>query len=218
MGIRQGWVDIMVLLNATLNIIILKALISDFDQIGYFSRGLQIAMLVVTASQAVLPLLFSRWAALESNQLSVHFEKVMRFVTTFSLMIIIGILMLARPLVVFMYGKAFLPAVAPMMILLPGTLLYLLSKVVIQFLGSRGLPEMSALMLLTGCVVNAALSWILIPRHGINGAAVASTAGNLTLLVLLMAVVVVKFKVHLLRCLCVTAQDCRNLVHRGVLS
>ena len=75
MGIRQGWVDIMVLLNATLNGMIIKFLVSDFESIGYFSRGLQVAMLVVTASQAVLPLLFSRWAVLAQDQLARHFEK-----------------------------------------------------------------------------------------------------------------------------------------------
>ncbi len=138
MGIRQGWVDIMVLLNATLNVMIIKFLVSDFESIGYFSRGLQVAMLVVTASQAVLPLLFSRWATLAQDQLARHFEKVMRFVTTFSVLVVLFILASAEWVVLLLFGREYLPAVEPMRILLPGTMLYLLSKIVIQFLGSRG--------------------------------------------------------------------------------
>jgi len=212
MGIRQGWVDIMVLLNATLNVMIIKFLVSDFESVGYFSRGLQVAMLVVTASQAVLPLLFSRWAGLAQDQLARHFEKVMRFVTTFSLVVLLFILVSAKWVVLLLFGREYLPAVEPMRILLPGTMLYLLSKVVIQFLGSRGLPEVSAGLLLVGSLVNALLSVTLIPIYGINGAALASSAGNLALLMGLMAVVTVKYKINLLRCLGLTPGDCRHLV------
>jgi len=212
MGIRQGWVDIMVLLNATLNVMIIKFLVSDFESIGYFSRGLQVAMLVVTASQAVLPLLFSRWAALAQDQLAPHFEKVMRFFTTFSVIVVLFILLSAKWVVILLFGPEYLPAVAPMRILLPGTMLYLLSKIVIQFLGSRGLPEVSAGLLLLGSLVNALLSFSLIPSFGINGAAIASSSGNLVLLLCLMAVMVWKYRINVMRCLCLTLGDCRHLI------
>ncbi|MCP4453461.1 MAG: oligosaccharide flippase family protein [Planctomycetes bacterium] len=214
MGLRQGSVDIMVLLNSTLNIMIIKVMISDFEQIGFFSRGMQIAMLVVTASQAVLPVLFSRWATLQESQLAVHFEKVFRVVTTFSCLVIIGILLLARPVVILLFGRAFIPAVTPMMILLPGTMLYLLGRVVIQFLGSRGLPEVSSVALLISCVVNAMLSWILIPRLGIHGAAMAASVSHGVLLAMLMWVMVTRFKVRIMHCVCMSLQDCRNMTRQ----
>jgi len=214
MGLRQGGVDILVLLNSTLNIIMIKIMISDFDQIGYFSRGLQIAMLVVTASQAVLPLLFSRWASLKENELVEQFEKVFRCVVTFSLLVIVGILILAKPLVVLLFGQAFVPAVHPMMILLPGTMLYLLARVVIQFLGSRGCPEVSSVVLVISCAVNGLLSWLLIPRLGIHGAAIASSASNAVLLMMLMCVMVLKFRVSITRCLYMSLQDYRGLMRQ----
>ncbi len=214
MGLRQGGVDILVLLNSTLNIMIIKAMMSDFDQIGYFSRGMQIAMLVVTASQAVLPVLFSRWASLQESQLTEHFERVFRIVTTFSLLVLVGILVLAKPLVLLLFGQEFMPAVAPMMLLLPGTMLYLLGRVVIQFLGSRGVPEVSYVTLLISCVTNALLSWILIPRFGIHGAAIASSVGNVVLLLILLCVMVTRFKVRLIRCLCLSLQDCRSITRQ----
>ena len=212
MGLRLGLVDVMVLLNSSINIMIIKWLITDFDSIGYFSRGLQVAMLVVTASQAVLPLLFSRWASLAEDQLKAHFEKVLRFVTTFSLVVILLILVTAKWVILALYGNEFLPAVVPMMILLPGTVLYLLAKVVIQFLGSRGLPEISSATLLAGALINALLSVWLIPVLGIRGAALASTSGNLALVVLLMVMVVRRFNVNPLHCVLVNGRDCRLML------
>ncbi|NQV36096.1 MAG: oligosaccharide flippase family protein [Phycisphaeraceae bacterium] len=214
MGLRQGGVDIMVLLNSTVNIMILKMMISDFEQIGFFSRGMQIAMLVVTASQAVLPVLFSRWASSPESQLTEHFEKVFRVVTTFSLLVIISILLLAKPLVIMLFGRAFIPAVTPMMILLPGTMLYLLGRVVIQFLGSRGLPEVSCVVLLISCAINALLSWLLIPKLGIHGAAMASSVSHVVLLGMLLCVMVIKFKVRIMRCVWLSLRDCRSMTRQ----
>ena len=169
-------------------------------------------MAIVTASQAVLPLLFSRWAALPEARLTRHVELVMRFLATLSVALIAVLLVGAKTFVLVLYGRRFLPAVAPMMILLPGTMFFLLSKVATQFLGSRGLPELSIAMLALGAAVNAAFSWLLIPRLGIHGAAVASTLGNLALWVSLMATLKSRFGVGLGRCLWLTRTDCRGIL------
>jgi|GEM_PF-3874463 len=212
MGVRLSWVDVMVLLNSTLNLMILKALTPNFEDLGYFGRGQQLAMAVVTASQAVLPLLFSRWAALAEEQLTRHVELVMRFLATLSVALIAVLLVGAKTFVLVLYGRRFLPAVVPMMILVPGTMFFLLSKVATQFLGSRGLPELSIGMLALGAAVNAAFSWLLIPRMGIQGAAVASTLGNLALWVSLMVILKSRFGVGLGRCLWLTRADCRGIL------
>jgi len=129
--------------------------------------------------------------------------------------VVLFILVSAKRVVLLLFGPEYLPAVEPMRILLPGTMLYLLSKIVIQFLGSRGLPEVSAGLLLLGSLINALLSFMLIPICGINGAAIASSTGNLVLLFCLMAVMKGKYKVNFIRCLCLTLGDCKNLI-RGL--
>jgi O-antigen/teichoic acid export membrane protein len=157
-------------------------------------------------------LLFSRWAALPEAELTRHVELVLRFLATFSVVIIGALMIGARTLVVTLYGIAFAPAVVPMMILLPGTLFFLLAKVATQFLGSRGLPELSIAMLIVGAAVNALLSWFLIPGLGIHGAAIAATLGNLALLGCLLATLRSRFGVHLGRCLWLTRQDWRGIL------
>jgi len=212
MGVRLSGTDVMVLLNSTLNIMMLKALAADFDGIGYFSRGQQLAMAVVMASQAVLPLLFSRWAALPEAQIARSFELVMRFLATLSAAVLVVMCVSSRALIVVLYGERFLPAVMPMVILLPGTVFFLLSKVATQLLGSRGLPEVSVGILALATGINVALSWVLIPCLGIQGAAVASTVGNLVLLISLMAVMGTRYGVRWGRCLWLTRADYRGMI------
>jgi len=214
MGVRLSGTDAMILLSSTLHLLMLKALVTDFDGIGYFSRGQQLSMTVVMASQAVLPLLFSRWAALPETQIPRHFERVMRLVTTLSVVLLAAIAVGARPIIVLLYGERFLPAVAPMVILLPGTVFFLLSKVATQLLGSRGMPEVSVGVLALTTGIHAALSWALIPRLGIQGAAAASTLGNLVLLVSLMFATRTRCGVRWSRCLWLTRSDSRHMIRQ----
>ena len=58
MGIRQSWADLAVLLNGQISLLVIRYVLDDFEQVGYFSRGQRIALLVITR-QAVLPMLFS---------------------------------------------------------------------------------------------------------------------------------------------------------------
>lgn len=214
MGVRLSGTDGMILLSSTLHLLMLKALVTDFDGIGYFSRGQQLAMAVVTASQAVLPLLFSRWAALPEAQIADHFERAMRFLTTLSVVVLVAIGIGSRPLIVALYGERFLPAVMPLVILLPGTMFFLLGKVATQLLGSRGMPEVSVGVLAVTTGIHAALSWLLIPRLGVEGAAVASTLGNLALLVCLMVVMRTRYGVRWSRCLWLTRTDSRGMIRQ----
>ena len=207
MGIKLSWADLMILLNGQLNILLVKYLLDNFESVGYFSRGQRVAMLTVTAGQAVLPLLFSKWASFPEDRLRIHVEKVMRFASTLGFMMIVGVLVFGRWIILILYGKEFIPATIPMMILVPGTMLYLLSRTFIQLLSSRGVPEISGTALLCSAIFNAVLSWVLIPIIGINGAAIAASAANILLLIILAAIVKVKYEVRLTRCILVNRTD-----------
>jgi O-antigen/teichoic acid export membrane protein len=211
MGIRQSWSDLMVLFNSTLSIMLVKYFLHDFENAGYYSRGQQIAMLVVTAGQAILPLLFSTWAAASADRVAIHVEKVMRFITTACLVMIVGILLTGKYIILIMYGKEFLPAVIPMMIVLPGAVLYLMSRALMQLAGSRGAPELNAFVLFLAAAVNTLLSWIMIPSWGIHGAALAATSANIVLLAMLMLIASRKYQIRLAKCLLLNANDWKDI-------
>jgi O-antigen/teichoic acid export membrane protein len=209
MGIRQSGADLAVLADAQLSIMLVRYLMGDFESVGYFSRGQSVSLMVMAAGQAVLPLLFSRWASISTDRLSSHVERVMRFISTVGLFSILGILLAGKWIIVGMYGQAFLPAVEPMLIMVPGAVLYLLSRALMQLLGSQGIPELSVLVLFSGSAVCAALTWFLIPLVGIAGAAWAATLGDLVQLLLLFWIVKNKFDVRVLQCWWMRRNDIR---------
>jgi O-antigen/teichoic acid export membrane protein len=82
---------------------------------------------------------------------------------------------LSRPLIKFFYGEAFLPAVFPMWILLPGIASLSITKTLKHYFDGTGRPLIatySAIVTLFVCVI---LNFLLIPRMGILGAALATT-------------------------------------------
>lgn len=201
----------MILVSGQVSVFMIRYLLTDFEKVGYFTRGLSLAMFAVTAGQCVLPLLFSRWAAFPEEHLADHVEKVMRFASTLAIAVIIFILFGGKWVILLMYGREFLPAVVPMMILVPGTVLYLVSRVLMQLLSSRGIPEIPASMLLLSALLNAGISWFLIPAFGIAGAALASTVSYIILLVGLTLVVKYKYGVRVAHSLAVNKADINAL-------
>lgn len=197
MGIRQNWIELMVMLNAQLSILLLNYAGGDFASVGYFSRGQRIALLVFLVCRSVMPMLFSKWASLSEEKLTGHIEKVLRFASTLVLVLTAGVLLTGKWLVILLYGRDFLPAVRPMLILLPGSIMYMLSYTLMQLLNSRGKPELSTRALVVNGIVNVLLSLALIPSMGMDGAAIASSISNIALLILLYWIVQKHYSIRL---------------------
>ncbi len=82
---------------------------------------------------------------------------------------------LAIPVV---FGEAFEDASRPLLLLLPGVVLYAPVAVLVVYLSVRhGRPRLSLVVSVTAMIVTLALALVLIPRHGAEGAAAASSIG-----------------------------------------
>ncbi len=211
MGIKLSLADIMILVNGQINILLIKYLLGNFENVGYFSRAQRISMLMLIACQAVFPLLFSRWASINAGKLQAHVEKVLRYATTLAAIIIIGILLTAKWIILVLYGSQFLSALEPMVILIPGAVLYMISRILMQLIGSQGRPELSAVSLAIAAATNALFCWFLIPGNGIIGAAWASTSGNTVLLFLMMLIVKKKYDIRIRQSVCLRKKDVKDL-------
>lgn len=201
MGIKLSFADLMVLVNAQLNLIMVKYFLHDFASVGYFSRAQRIALLAVTAGRSILPLLFSQWAMMDEKRIASNVEKVMRFASIISVGMIAIVLLTGKWIILILYGENFLAAVEPMIILAPGAALYLLSLALMQLMGSRGNPEWSAYILLISMLINVVLCALLIPTLGIRGGALASTVGNIAIFTSLLIMAKMKFNVRIHRCI-----------------
>jgi O-antigen/teichoic acid export membrane protein len=87
----------------------------------------------------------------------------------------VAILLLGRVAIRLLYSDRFLPAVSPMLVLLPGILMMSVAKVLTSDLIARGYPRANLWAGLVAVAANVGCNVILIPRMGIGGAALASS-------------------------------------------
>ena len=87
-----------------------------------------------------------------------------------------ALLLLGRPLILLLYGRAFEPAVTAFYILLPSASLYTVYKVLSNALAARGMPEAGLYGGLVSAPLTVALGLLLIPSLGMAGAALTSVA------------------------------------------
>ena len=77
-----------------------------------------------------------------------------------------------------LFGEDFEGAARPLALLLPGVVLYApVTVLVVYFSVRHARPHLSLAVAVAAAVVTTALALVLIPRHGVEGAAVASAAG-----------------------------------------
>jgi len=93
------------------------------------------------------------------------------------------------------FGQRFRPSVAVVWILLPGTLALSLGRVGVSDLAGRGKNGYSSVFSITALIVTVLLDLLLIPRMGIWGAAVASSAAYSTNALLILCALKYELKV-----------------------
>ena len=211
-GTRLMLPDLVVMANEQVGILLLKLLVNDFSQVGFFSRAVSISMLMLVLSQAVMPVLFSRWSGLEAAVVGGHAEKVLRFVSSFALLLGVCMAVCAQWVVLLLYGEAFMAATAPVRILSAGVACGLINRTLIQLFGSRGIPEKGTRVLVAGMVLTVILELAFIPKWGILGGAGASAMGQLAIMVMLFRYARAHFKLKLGHCVFITPGDFNQLM------
>ena len=95
---------------------------------------------------------------------------------TAAVAVVLGV---AAPFVIpLLLGEAFDGAARPLLFLLPGIVAYAPLTILVVYLAvRRGRPRLSLVVSVVAMVVTLAAALVLIPAHGVSGAAVASTLG-----------------------------------------
>ena len=87
-------------------------------------------------------------------------------------LLLLGLALLAHPLVAVLFSPAFLPMVTVIQILAIGVTLRCGSKILEPYLLGTNRPGTASLSMATGALINLGLLYIFLPRLGINGAAI----------------------------------------------
>lgn len=201
LGSQAMMTDIGVVAGGWLTIMILKMCSHDFHQVGYFSRGLTLSLLVGQLVVSVAQLLYARWSKLEGDARKESVENTLNFVFIISLIGSIGIFIFAKPLVLFLFGASFLPAVQATRIIVLGSCLFNITRTVDPLFRSNNKAYLSVIIVMVGIAVNIPLALLLAPPFRANGSAIAFLISNIVMAVLALFFAKSKYGISLIRVL-----------------
>ena len=163
----------------------------DDSAVGYYSAAQKIKNLVSQMITAITGTLMPRssWY-LERNDEKGYQQMVQKagnVACFFSLPAAIGIMAIARPLIVLFSGNAYLPALPSMLVLAPSVITISLSSYLTNvILTPHRLERFSLQAQIVGSVLNILLNTFFIPVWGVFGASLATMIVELTIMVVLM--------------------------------
>jgi len=158
----------------------------DIYMVAYFLSPREVAFYGIATSVAevlwYIPdsvglVLFPKLSATDEEQVHGLTAEVCRHTLLITFLGAGAILVVGTLGIPLLYGPEFQPAVQPFLLLVPGVAVMMLYKVLARNFSSRNRQQISILAASAGLLLNAGLDWVLIPRLGTVGAAVASTLG-----------------------------------------
>ncbi|MBB3110555.1 O-antigen/teichoic acid export membrane protein [Paenibacillus phyllosphaerae] len=110
-------------------------------------------------------------------------EKALHFVTMISIPAIVGIYLLAKPILILFAGSTYLESVTALRIISPILIIIALSNLIgIAILVAHGKEKITLLSTTVGAIVNFLINLFLIPRLNQDGAAIGTLAAELAVL------------------------------------
>jgi O-antigen/teichoic acid export membrane protein len=147
-----------------------------FVETGVYSVGVNIAQkiwLIPVSIGAVL------YAKLLNTQNKIKKKNITILTSKFSfficLFLVLPLLVLAPWIVMILYGVAYEKSATIIQLLLPGVLFNLIGILLYTYYKAKGQPSTYVILTFITFLINLILNIILIPKLGINGAAIAST-------------------------------------------
>lgn len=177
-GLKSQWGMTMEFLNYRADFF-LVSLFANPASVGMYSAAVNIAEVGWKFPDAVKVILMPSVARKSPAQAGEFIPKICR-VLFFSVTVLCVPFALGRkPLILFFFGKAFLPSERAFLILLPGFAAFVVWKILAYGLMVQGHPKKYSWTAALAFLTMVALDVVLIPRMGIEGAALASTAAYL---------------------------------------
>lgn len=178
-GIQGHLGNILHFLNLRLDVFILSYF-AGARSVGLYAVATVLAELLTYFSASFSFVLFPRTAASDPQTASRFTPKVARLSLFITVLAALGLLSVSKPLLLFLYSEAFLPALYPLWILIPGIVGVGFAGVIYSDLGGRGKPYYSTLGAVVSLIITVGLDAWLIPYWDTLGAATASSMAYLT--------------------------------------
>jgi stage V sporulation protein B len=169
-------------LQLTIDLFFVKAILTDANQAGYYTAAQNIAYLPFYAFSAFSYVLLPSVSSLMAKE---GIEGVRNLLKK-TIKIIIGLLILvtaivcstSQELTILLYTNKFVEAASALSILVIGIAFLTLFAILSNILSGAGLAKYATKYAAIGLAAICILCYLLIPKYGLQGAAVATTVGN----------------------------------------
>lgn len=143
--------------------------------VGVYSISVLVVEKAWYFSSSICNSLFPIVKKLDVKEGAAFVLKVVRYNLVFVTLACVGLALLAKPLIVFLFSAEYLPSVGPLLLLIPGIIALSTPKILVSHLAAQNKLEYAAISSGSALMLNIGLNFGLIPRFGINGAAIASS-------------------------------------------
>ena len=178
--LRQCWPLILSGLAAQIYLkidqIMLGLIISD-SAVGIYSVAVRFSEVWYFIPNIFVSSAFAVLLSYKSRDESMYYfkmQKLLDYLFLFALSIAILIMIIANPLIYFLYGQEYISAAPVLTVHIWASLFVFMRALLSKWLIAEELTFFSLVTHLTGAIVNISLNLVLIPKFGIMGAAIAT--------------------------------------------
>lgn len=145
------------------------------SDLGFYSVSVNVAELVLIIPSAIGIVLFPHFTGLMRDEQKDKMAQSGRINFFIGLVGCILIAIIAYPFILIVFGKLFLPAFGPLLLLLPGIFAMTLNYSYSNYISSIGKPIVGTLFFAIGLIVNIFINYFFIPVYGMWAAALSSS-------------------------------------------
>ncbi len=145
----------------------------DPASVGIYAIAVNFSNMLLKVPDATGTALFPRLAGATEAEAHAATAQVCRHTLFFTTVLALGVAVVTPFVIPIVYGDDFGGSIVPLLVLLPGVVLMSLYLILTRNFTSRGKQEINILAAALALVLNIGCNWVLIPRLGVTGAALA---------------------------------------------
>ena len=145
------------------------------ESVGYYSIAVLFTEVLLFIPQILGQLIMPRGSMQDSGSLILAL-RVNRIAVVYSLVLGVAMILFIRPVLLILFGSSFLSSYRSFILLVPGIIALNCTSTICSYInGKEGYPKQMILAALLAFIINILFDLLLIPKYGIDGAAVASS-------------------------------------------
>ena len=177
-GIKAWLSEVLRISNRRIDQFILGILL-PIEALGLYSVSVTVSELAQRIPQSSIQVFYNQIATSNKDEGVILLAKVHRIILTLTLIFGLILALIGKILIVLLYGEDFSGSYSMLLWYLPGAIIYMGTRIYLQYFSASGMPIVLSYIQLSGLIVGIPAYFILIPIFGANGAAMSSSLAYL---------------------------------------